>query len=103
MDQAPEVTIHEMTPDAASKTVRECLCSDCWGQLTAHYNPRTRASVVRCSTPGCPCHGFRSRAGVERQEEAARLDKIEAVQTLAKVIPGLPKPAEKDLLKSLGF
>ncbi len=103
MDQEPTATIHEQEPDQATKTVRDCLCSDCWGQLAAHYNPVTHKSTVRCATPGCPCNGFRSRKGVERAEQAALADASEARQALAKAMPWLPKRKEADLLKGLGF
>ena len=92
-----------MSPDQAEKTVRDCLCSDCWGQLTAHYDPKTRTSTVRCSTPGCPCHGYRSRSGVERQEADSRADAADARQALTRAMPWLPKPTEAKLLKDLGF
>jgi hypothetical protein len=92
-----------ISPEQAEKTVRDCVCSDCWGQLTARYNPKTRTSTVRCSTPGCPCNGYRSRKGVEREEGEAVVNALEAKQALRSAMPWLPKKSETKLLAEMGF
>jgi hypothetical protein len=91
-----------MPPDDARDTVANYLCSDCWGQLVSHYDPKTRLSSVSCSTPGCTCEGFRTRKGVEREEARAAGDAVDARLALRGALPTLPK-GERQLLKELGF
>jgi hypothetical protein len=95
--------MHQFDPDQAAQTVRDCLCSDCWGQLIARYDPKTRLSVVKCSTDGCSCNGFVSRKGVVRREAESGFELVQVKQALRNVLPQSLPEDEQAILKSLGF
>lgn len=92
----------EIDPVEAEKRVRDCLCSDCYGDLHAVYNRQTRLSHVTCSTAGCPNNGVVSKRFVERREAAARSERMEATVALTRA-GVLPKKSSDQLLAELGF
>lgn len=92
-----------MTPDRASETVQRMVCSDCWEHLIEYYDAKTRMSVVRCATKDCECHGYVSKAFVERRAQENRAEAIEAKAVLREALPWMPKRSEKELLSELGF
>jgi nicotinamide mononucleotide (NMN) deamidase PncC len=92
----------EIDPVEAEKRVRDCLCSDCYGDLTAVYNRQTRLSRVTCSTEGCPNHGVVSKRFVEKREAKSKSELLNA--TTALTMAGvLPKQSASQILAELGF
>ena len=95
--------------DEARTIIRDCVCSDCWGELTttaSSYNPETRTTELTCTTEGCQFHGYISRKTVDRRELAAIAELHEAKAALAKAAPWIQKKSglsEDELIKSLGF
>lgn len=92
-----------MEPDQAAKTRRDCVCSDCYGELIVRYDPRARKSAVTCGTPGCACHGFVTRSWVEKAKAQNRAQAAEARRVLSNALPWIaPKKTVGQLLKELG-
>lgn len=101
----PNKQHHEMSPDQARETVLDCVCAACYGQLTSHYNPKTRTSTVTCATAGCETPGFVTRAWYHQQQAISLGEKAEAQQVLQKAVPWMApaKKSEAEILKELGF
>lgn len=90
-------------PVEAEKIVRDCVCSDCWGDLVAQYDRQTRKSTVSCRTENCPNHGVVSKRFVERREQESAGELLEARTALR--MAGVLKSGktQKQLLSELGF
>lgn len=95
--------VHELEPDQATKTKRDCVCSDCYGELIVRYDAKTRKSRVTCGTAECPGNGFVTRSWVERAKAENRAQSAEARQVLSKALPWIaPRKSEQQLLAELG-
>jgi hypothetical protein len=93
----------EIDPIDAEKMVRDCVCSDCWGDLTAKFNHQTRNSEVTCSTKDCPGHGVVSKRFVEKREQASRGEAMEARTALSRAGIVRTNKTAQQLLSELGF
>jgi hypothetical protein len=93
----------QMSLEEAQKTQRNCVCSDCWGQMVAKYDKATQKFVVSCSTDGCPCNGVVSRKWVEKQESESHANLLTARQALRASLPKAAKKSESQLLAELAF
>jgi hypothetical protein len=83
--------------------IRDCVCSDCWGDLVGIYSPKTRMKRVQCSTENCPNHGVVSKKFVEKREQKSQGELIEAKTALkAAGVLRTTKTAQQ-ILSELGF
>ena len=104
-NELAEKTQHEMEYDQAVTIRRDCVCSDCYGQLVVHYDGKQRKHTITCGTTGCPCHGFVSRRWVERRIAENRAEAAEAKHVLEQAVPWMarPKKSADQILSELGF
>lgn len=90
-------------PVDAEKLVRDCVCSDCWGDLITSYDRVERSSSVSCSTAGCPNHGVVSKRFVEKREQKSAGELLEAKTALTMAGVLRSGKSEKQLLADLGY
>lgn len=93
----------ELDPIEADKMTRDCVCSDCWGDLVGIYDPRTRMKTVRCSTENCPNHGVVSKRFVEKREQKSKGELLEARTALSAAGVIRSDKSAQQLLSELGF
>ena len=97
----------------AQRIISRNVCSDCWEHLeeypvfeTVDGKKKRIGSEVRCSTPGCECHGFVSKSFVERRMSEQHGEAAEAQHALRPVLEEagfVKKETEAELLSHLGF
>lgn len=90
----------------AAQTLRDYVCSSCWGHLLAYHAPG-RLYWVLCHYCGPDStRGYTSKATVEIRRAESRAEYLEAAEILRDLIPGL-EPEEKQtpeqIIKDLGF
>lgn len=92
-------------PLEATRTVKHCVCADCWEPLIERYDTTTRTSTVNCITPGCPCNGYITIRSADRQIAEGRALAAQARADLqaAGVLPAPVRKTEAQLLAELGF
>lgn len=93
---------NEMQPELALSTVRDYVCSRCYGQLVA-LSGNGHLLRVEC-TNHCG-GGFVTRQYAEAQKQASAADLIDVLANVGDAL-GIPKPArrnEAQILKELGF
>ena len=71
---------------------RHFVCANCWGDLYSRWadgrdDTGRYMTEVKCSTPGCPCHGFVSKNFIERLETIARIERYTAYDDLREILP----------------
>lgn len=98
-----EYSMQPLPEFLARKTVRDYVCSNCWGQLTLHYDCEN--FTVECGKCGEETRGYVTRYYADRRREASQFEKREAERLLRRlnIIPSPPKLPEGEILKSLGF
>ncbi len=87
----------------AEKTVRDYVCSSCWGNLQRRPAD-DRQWVVYCPNCGNDQY-YVTREYAERRRAESRADATEVNKLLQNlgVLPKPPKRSETDILKDIGF
>jgi hypothetical protein len=93
-----------MPANLASKTVRDYVCSTCWGSLETEPQHGSPNWVVCCST--CDeTRGFVSRYYTDERRTQDHFDALEVKKLLQdlEIIDRPPKKTEGQILEELGF
>lgn len=90
-----------MTNAQAQVTVRDFVCSSCYGPLRMAFAP-DGLYIVECVQCLGDTPGFVSKHHAERRKSESFFERVEAEQNLAEVFGRKPIPI-KDILKELGY
>lgn len=86
-------------------TLRNYVCSKCWGNLGSHRNADASYKVF-CKNENCDGVGFHKRSYAEKTLNENKVDAKEAKDNLRNVMPGLfPEMnlTEDEMIKFLGY
>lgn len=89
----------------AEVTVRDYVCSNCWGSLVKFPIQGTRSWLVLCRKCQEETKGYVTRWFAEnrRQESLADLPDVKRMLQEAGIIESPPRKSEKKILNELGF
>lgn len=99
-----DAAMKPMPERIARKTVKNYVCSNCWGELTLFPAP-DRQLVVLCATCKDETKGYVTRHYADRRRDASVYDASDAMKLLRKVgaLPQLPRRTKEQNLRELGF
>lgn len=84
-------------------TLRDYVCSICWGPLDFHYDTPERKWYALCRRHKEETPGYTSRNYAERRRAESAREAIEAAYNLREIL-GLAEPISQErALKDLGF
>lgn len=85
-------------------TLRDYVCSICWGPLDFHQDRETHHWYALCRTHKNETVGYTSRKFAERKRDESVNELLEAKRNLGDLM-GLRKPKQsvKEAMKELGF
>ncbi len=95
---------NKMTDIQSQRTLRDCVCSGCWGHLLRFAEPGGiyRVECHRCKgdTVGFVTRDYAERRRLESVSERVEVEKL--LQTIG-AMPKSPKKTKTQLMKELGF
>lgn len=93
---------HVMDEITADITVRDYVCSICWGHLIKAY--RGGETIVYCPQHDGDRYGFVTKYYAEHARSESVADKLDAIINLKGIIPTEHEDKDEDqLLSELGF
>lgn len=94
-----------MSPDWAMATVRDYVCSSCWGHVLAWPQPDSNLVEVLCHSCGVETRGFVSKYFVDERRQQDHFDAYEVARLLQDlgVIERPPQRSPEQILEELGF
>lgn len=98
--------VEPMSRAEVDETLRECVCSNCWGTLVWDNQIEDGQQVTRvlCQTCRENTKGYVSRKFAERKRAESEVDLMVVKRNLGRFMgPPKAKRTPEEILKSLGF
>lgn len=84
-------------------TLRDYVCSICWGPLDFHYDTETKQWYALCRSHKEETTGYTSRNFAERRRKESEHELIEAAYNLREIMGRAQKRTVEENLKGLCF
>lgn len=94
--------INPLNDQDAQITVRDMVCSICWGSLIIHHAP-DRMNKVLCRSCGDKTRGYVSKAMVEHRRAESLAELIEVKRAYPELAGEKEKLAPDEIDEQLGF